>query len=143
MSHTYKEYKVTFYNCCFIALGKKIEEENVEDNNQDKTNIGNNTKLNEENDNIIIDENHPDSINFKIESDEELFLEEITKPQTTFKGLASSSEESQPENSDKDIKKEHLTDEFNIKNDNIMLASDSKTSCSDSSENVDDVSKVS
>lgn len=143
MLHTYKEYKATFYNCCFIALVKKIEEENVEDNNQDKTNVGNNTKLNEENDNIIIDENHPDNIYFKIESDEELFLEEIAKPQTTFKGLASSSEESQLENSDKDIKKEHLTDEVKIKNDNIMLASDSKTSYSDSSENVDDVSKVS
>lgn len=137
--HTYK----LFFNCCFIALVKKIEEENVEDNNQDKTNVGNNTKLNEENDNIIIDENHPENINFKIESDEELFLEKIAKPQTTFKGLASSSEESQPENSDKDIKKEHLTDEDKIKNVNIMLASDSKTSYSDSSENVDYVSKVS
>lgn len=37
-----------------------------------------------------------------------------------------------------------MTDEVKMKNDNIMLASDSKTSYSgDSSENIQDVSKVS
>lgn len=127
----------------FIACEKKIEEGKVEDNNQDTADIGNKTKLD---DNINTDEDHPNNINFKIESDEELFLEEIAKHEITFKGLASSSEESQQENSNKDLEKKHSNDEVEMKNNdkenyNKMLSYSSKTSCSDSSEDID-ASKV-
>lgn len=139
-----------FHECFLIIdIEKKIKEKKVDGSYKDQVNYDNNTdgsgEIKEKYDNIIDEKISSCNIDIKNESDKEIdHFVEMAKKRSTFKGIASSSEEGSDIEIDKsdtkNLQTEDLQNEVEMKRehtDNAMNVSDSESCKSDSSDGLD------